>query len=84
MVKSILRKSKIVLESVLNEKDTITFTMNIDANHANNQLDQILQNMENLVNLTNYKVKIDKKDEQPEKPKKKKGFTAYGGSGSYV
>jgi regulatory protein YycI of two-component signal transduction system YycFG len=80
MSRKILRKDKIVLYNVNNEKDTITFIINIESNHVNNQLDQILSAMSSMTNdIVNYKQKV--KDEKPIKSKKNKGF---GNSGEYV
>lgn len=84
MGKNIIRKTKITLQNNIEEKNKVTFTINIDSNHINNQLDSILNNIESCINLANYTVQNDCK-EVKEKPvtkgkSKKQQFT----NGSYV
>ena len=72
------RKSKIDLQQVGNEEETITVNVTIDSNHINSNLDQLLLSLTNLAStLHNYKIKV----EEPKKSKKpkKKEF-----SGNYV
>lgn len=82
MVKSIVRKDKIILYSNADEKDIITFTINIDSNHVNNNIDNLLSTIAYQVsNLPNYKEKV----KEVKLKGNKKGLSgAFGNTGQYV
>lgn len=65
------RKSKIELEQLGNDEETIAVTITIDSNHVNNNLDHLMMSLTNTVtSLNNYKVQ-DKEKKKAKKPKKK-------------
>jgi hypothetical protein len=82
MVKSIVRKDKIILYNKDDEKDIITFTINIDSNHVNNNIDSLLSAITYQVsNLPNYKEKV----KEVKLKGNKKGLSgAFGNTGQYV
>jgi hypothetical protein len=85
MVKSIVRKEKIVLVSNVDEKDIITFTINIDSNHVNNNIDNLLNAITSQVsNLPNYKEQVKEVKESKPKGGKSKLKGAFGNTGQYV
>ena len=64
------RKSKVELEQLANNEETIAITININSNHINSNLDNLLLSLTNLAStLNNYKIKVEEK-KQPKKPKK--------------
>jgi hypothetical protein len=65
------RKSKVELEQLANNEETIAITITIDSNHINSNLDNLLLSLTNVAStLNNYKIKVEEK-KQPKKPKKK-------------